>query len=170
MKGINKDEFVGYVVIVVVGLWFISPIYFFSKNDWIAHLIVTGAATVLFFMLRFVMPRLLRRQRVKADKNFPEPCKKRLEFFDPCKTNGWLSNFYRAPIMYQDQLWQTSEHLYQGLKFPAGHLRESIRLTITPREAKNLAHSIPTWDFSVEDKARIMRIAVREKFLSLIHI
>jgi ribA/ribD-fused uncharacterized protein len=53
---------------------------------------------------------------------------------------GCFSNFYPCSIVYKDELWYTSEALYQALKFTAHpHIQEKIRFAKSPYDAKKIA-------------------------------
>ena len=88
-------------------------------------------------------------------------------FYREDEENGWLSNFYAAPIKWMGTEWATSEHLYQAFKTPSAS--RAIQQSATPKEAKQVSHlaaeyvpeaSQPT----LERKAQAMRIAIRHKF------
>ena len=53
-----------------------------------------------------------------------------------------LDNFSAFQITYNGQIYPTSEHLYQALKFQITRpdISEEIRLSRSPHEAKELAH------------------------------
>lgn len=53
---------------------------------------------------------------------------------------GWLGNMAPFPISFQDQIWPTSEHLFQALRFDFGHpARDEIREQKSPMGAKMVA-------------------------------
>jgi ribA/ribD-fused uncharacterized protein len=69
-----------------------------------------------------------------------------IRFFDQKEEYGEFSNFYSAPIKYQNKLYPTSEHLYQALKFiydgaskDSLEYGELIRKAKTPNISKILA-------------------------------
>lgn len=81
----------------------------------------------------------------------------RLEFFEPNKSYGFLSNFYTKlePLHYEGREFATSEHLYQWLKFfyegasPATlAYAEVVRLAKTPNQARILAQQKTGGGFS----------------------
>ncbi len=84
-------------------------------------------------------------------------------FYDQNNVNGWLSNFYAAPIDHCGKMYPTSEHLYQSLKTINPTLFEDIRAAPTPRQAKKLAREFGP-RLSDLDKVRHMRLAIRLKF------
>jgi ribA/ribD-fused uncharacterized protein len=51
---------------------------------------------------------------------------------------GWLGNMFPAPINYKDQVWRTSEALFQALRFNDQEIREVIRGKVSPLVAKNI--------------------------------
>jgi ribA/ribD-fused uncharacterized protein len=53
---------------------------------------------------------------------------------------GWFGNMSRHPVTYENEMWGTSEHLFQALRFPKGSpIREEIRNAKSPMAAKMLA-------------------------------
>jgi ribA/ribD-fused uncharacterized protein len=86
---------------------------------------------------------------------------------------GCLSNFSKHPVIYAEQSFPTSEHLYQALKFykDIGYeLIEKIRLAETPKTAKVLTYKFmrewpdtvrPNWD---NIKLDVMRQVLRLKY------
>lgn len=74
-----------------------------------------------------------------------------LTFSDDKHPNYWLSNYYpfkttsKLEIVYESQIYQTSEHLYQALKFRCEtedekNWRNLIRTAPTPNVAKYLGN------------------------------
>ena len=96
---------------------------------------------------------------------------KEIKFWDHRKENGWLSNFWEAPIEYNDLTYPTSEHLYQALKtnhsqlYPkyATQLHDIIRKASSAKEAKNLAHS-HRLGATLKENVNNMRLAIGLKF------
>ena len=90
-----------------------------------------------------------------------DQCK--VESFD--KEFRFLSNFYRAPLMYRGIAYPTSEHAYQASKTLNENSRMNISILNTPAQAKNYGKTVqlrPDWD---EVKLRIMTEIVRAKFM-----
>lgn len=62
----------------------------------------------------------------------------------------FLSNFLEGhPITYREQLWPTTEHLYQALKTNDKDEREKIRLVGTPAASKKMGRTLtlrPDWE------------------------
>ena len=88
-----------------------------------------------------------------------------LYFYDPEDSNGWLSTFSNHPILLDGISWPTVEHFFQGNKFQDQILRECIRLSRSPSQAKRLgqskSHRHPEWS---NIKEEIMLRALRAKF------
>lgn len=84
--------------------------------------------------------------------NLPCKFKYNTDFYGP------FSNFYPLPVKDANgKLWQTTEALYQAMKFVEEDIREKIRLAPNPKTAKNIAWansiSHPDWE---EAKVDIM--------------
>jgi ribA/ribD-fused uncharacterized protein len=76
----------------------------------------------------------------------------------------FLSNFWECPVLYEGQIWNSTEHLYQALKTLDKEQRENIRLAPNPAVAKKLGKKItlrPDWE---EIKDGIMEEIVWRKF------
>ena len=89
--------------------------------------------------------------------------KSETKFWDPREENGWLSNLWKAPIVYKTLVYDTSEHLYQSLKCSNPEDAERIRLAPTAKAAKNLAHKIAPKN-TLEQKVIYMRLATHLKY------
>lgn len=63
---------------------------------------------------------------------------------------GWLSNFSLYPIRYYGEMYATSEHLYQSLKFSDLNSAKLVREAKTAKEAAQLGRTLPgiiaNWD------------------------
>ncbi len=46
-----------------------------------------------------------------------------------------FTNFYAAPIVIDNQVWPTSEHYYQAMKFTNRAIQDQIKAAVTAREA-----------------------------------
>lgn len=82
------------------------------------------------------------------------------------KESGYefLSNFHTSTVRYEGLLYPTVEHAYQASKTNDLKLREIIRRSPTPIDAKKLGKGLqlqPEWEQSRVD---IMRKLVKEKF------
>ena len=76
----------------------------------------------------------------------------------------FLSNFYRSTVRYDGVLYPTVEHAYQASKTNDPALREIIRKSPGPMEAKKLGKGLqlhPNWN---EVRIDIMRKLIKEKF------
>ncbi|MFA0568521.1 GTP cyclohydrolase II [Vibrio gallaecicus] len=87
-------------------------------------------------------------------------------FYEPEDSNGYLSNFASSPIEVNDQVWATSEHYYQAMKFASSELRQKIYYAASPEDAFILSRQYEDqvrneWD---EIKVDVMRFIVTEKF------
>jgi ribA/ribD-fused uncharacterized protein len=77
----------------------------------------------------------------------------------------FLSNFYRAPFSYNGEIWLTSEHFYQAMKF-SDDVREHVRCIPQPSQAKRWAREhkhlvMPDWE---KRQIPTMKLAVLLKF------
>lgn len=89
-----------------------------------------------------------------------------INFYSLNKPYGYFSNFARYPVHLKGSIWPTSEHYFQGQKFPGTLDEEELRGAVTPmiaaqmgRERKRpLRHD---WD---EVKDSVMRDALYAKF------
>ena len=86
-----------------------------------------------------------------------------LNFWAPHTGNYWLSNFFDAEVKYGDDVYPTSEHLYQALKCMSERDRLKIREAATPKKAKELGRKLGR-NLNIPSKAYIMRVAIRAKF------
>ncbi|WP_186171028.1 NADAR family protein [Vibrio chagasii] len=87
-------------------------------------------------------------------------------FYEPEDPNGYLSNFAACPIKVDGQVWATSEHYYQAMKFVSPALRNMILEACTPAEAFSLSRQ---YEDQVRDdwydvRVEVMRFIVTEKF------
>lgn len=89
-----------------------------------------------------------------------------INFYGANKENGFLSNFYPAPIFVTGNRYPTTEHYYQAQKSAWQDERERIRLAPTPHEAAKLGRRgikklRPDWDTV---KYGVMLVALMAKF------
>ena len=78
---------------------------------------------------------------------------------------AFLSNFYDADLVWQNMLWPTSEHAYQGAKTLDVQSRLNIASLATPGQAKRAGKTLvlrPDWD---EIKYGVMYDIVYTKFI-----
>jgi ribA/ribD-fused uncharacterized protein len=77
----------------------------------------------------------------------------------------FLSNFYRAPLIWEGIEYPTSEHAFNAGKTTEPFLREWIASADTPREAKRRGHLVrlrDKWDEQV--RYLVMHQVLRAKF------
>jgi ribA/ribD-fused uncharacterized protein len=89
-----------------------------------------------------------------------------IRFYGTKEAYGCFSNFAPYPIEIDGKVWPTSEHYFQGSKFPGTGDDEEIRLTPSPmiaaRKGRDRKRPLrPDWE-EVRDDA--MLLAVRTKF------
>ncbi len=89
-----------------------------------------------------------------------------INFYRVSDAYGEFSNFAPYPITIDGKVWPTTEHYFQGRKFPGTEHEEAIRTTHSPMIAARMGRSRqrplrPDWD-AVKDE--IMLEAVRAKF------
>ena len=78
--------------------------------------------------------------------------------------HGYCSNFYRSPVMIDDEIWPTVEHYYQAQKTFDHREQTMILHCQTPKEAKFAGYHVKLrldWE---EIKERVMLIGLRAKF------
>ena len=95
-----------------------------------------------------------------------EPKAAVINFYSTTDAFGEFSNFARFPIRLKKQLWPTSEHYFQAMKFADASYREQIRSAATPMLSAKLGRSRkqtlrPDWE-AVKDS--VMFDAVLAKF------
>lgn len=81
--------------------------------------------------------------------------------------NGWLGNMAPFPILYEGTQWNTSEALFQALRFEAKEIREIIRAEKSPMGAKMKAKkykSLLAVEPMSETDLENMRLCLRLKF------
>lgn len=76
----------------------------------------------------------------------------------------FLSNFYASPILYQNVLYPTVEHVYQAMKTKDKKRRYEISLLKTPGEAKKAGRSVELRKDWEDVKNKVMLRFVRSKF------
>lgn len=89
-----------------------------------------------------------------------------INFYSLNKPYGYFSNFARYPIELKGKVWPTSEHYFQGQKFPGTLDEEELRGAVTPMIAAQMGRERirplrHDWD-AVKDN--IMREALYAKF------
>lgn len=84
------------------------------------------------------------------------------------KPYGAFSNLYRREIIFEDEVFATSEHAYQAGKARKKAVRDWILSAPTPGLAAMAAHGLYTWDIKSDwSKVKFdrMRQVLRAKFL-----
>ena len=89
-----------------------------------------------------------------------------INFYSVSEEYGCFSNFAKASIRLQGKVWPTTEHYFQGQKFPGTEREEEIRQAKSPMIAARMGRSRkhrlrPDWE---RVKDTIMREAVLTKF------
>lgn len=89
-----------------------------------------------------------------------------ISFYLPTDEYGFLCNFSAHGFILDDRYWPTVEHYFQAQKFAGTEHEERIRVSRTPKEAKNLGQTrkLPMrtdWD---DVKVEVMRVALKAKF------
>jgi ribA/ribD-fused uncharacterized protein len=77
----------------------------------------------------------------------------------------FLSNFYPCKLVYDNLIYDSSEHAYMAQKTLDPILREKIRLTLKPGDAKRLGSKIVLREDWEEVKLQIMYEVVLAKFI-----
>jgi N-glycosidase YbiA len=94
------------------------------------------------------------------------PTTEPIRFYRVTEEFGAFSNFSPHPVRLKGRVWPTTEHYFQGQKFPDSEHEEEIRLTPSPMIAARLGRSRSKplradWDAVKKD---IMREALQAKF------
>lgn len=94
------------------------------------------------------------------------PADEPIYFYSKTMAFWGLSNFSPPGVEVEGEFWPTVEHFFQAQKFNDPEVRERIRRTPTPKEARALGQSRsfvirPDWDTVRED---VMLKALRLKF------
>ncbi|MBB3210545.1 hypothetical protein FHS27_006392 [Rhodopirellula rubra] len=89
-----------------------------------------------------------------------------ISFYVPSDEYGFLCNFSAHGFTLDDCYWPTVEHYFQAQKFAGSDHEERIRVSRTPKEAKNLGQTRklpvrPDWE---DVKVDVMRNALTAKF------
>jgi len=90
-----------------------------------------------------------------------------IKFYRARGKNGFLSNLYKKPIIFEDREFLCSEYPFQFGKIKDPEVREWVMLCPKPHILAGLAHSLLSWDI-VEDWSKIrfdrMLDVLRAKF------
>lgn len=79
-------------------------------------------------------------------------------------TYRFLSNFYRSPIVYREDVYKTAEHLFQALKTTDFAIREIIRKISLPGNAKKFGRTVELRDDWENKEDNAMLLVLRLKF------
>lgn len=77
---------------------------------------------------------------------------------------AFLSNFFYAPFVYEDNIYPTNEHFFQAMKTLNPEERKSIAEARTPGVAKRMGRKVQLRDDWEEVKIDVMRLGLRLKF------
>ena len=109
---------------------------------------------------------------VKGQEDDPDGHRNVFEILDGDKISGFskknktefLSNFHPSTISFEGQLYPTVEHAYQASKTLDSQIRNMIRKSVSPMDAKKLGRSLTLRDDWADVKVDVMRKLIREKF------
>lgn len=89
-----------------------------------------------------------------------------ISFYVPSDEYGFLCNFSAHGFTLDDRYWPTVEHYFQAQKFAGSDHEERIRVSRSPKEAKNLGQTrkLPLRSDWEDIKVEIMRVALMAKF------
>ena len=90
--------------------------------------------------------------------------KKTIDRFTKEDGYEYLSNFYRSTITFEGALYKTVEHAYQASKTVDLKLRQIIKNSPGPMEAKKLGRCLQLRDDWELIRIDIMRKLIKEKF------
>ncbi|MBV1857251.1 MAG: NADAR family protein [Nannocystaceae bacterium] len=89
----------------------------------------------------------------------------RIEFYRSQDEYGEFTNFSRHPIELDGQIWPTTEHYFQAMKFADTALQERIQRASGPGEAARMGRRFPGLRADWEtQKEAVMMNALRAKF------
>lgn len=77
---------------------------------------------------------------------------------------AFLSNFFYAPFVYEDNIYPTNEHFFQAMKTLNPEERRNIAEARTPGVAKRMGRKVQLREDWEEVKIDIMRLGLRLKF------
>ena len=89
-----------------------------------------------------------------------------ISFYVPTDEYGFLCNFSAHGFLLDDRFWPTAEHYFQAQKFVGTDHEERIRVSRTPKEAKQLGQTrkLPIQSDWEDVKVNVMRAALMAKF------
>ena len=77
---------------------------------------------------------------------------------------AFLSNFFYAPFVYEDNIYPTNEHFFQAMKTLNPEERRKIAEAKTPGVAKRMGRKVQLREDWEEIKIDVMRLGLRLKF------
>ena len=83
---------------------------------------------------------------------------------------AFLSNFFYAPFVYEDNIYPTNEHFFQAMKTLNPEERRKIAEAKTPGVAKRLGRKVQLREDWEKVKIDIMRRGIELKFKAHIHL
>ena len=83
---------------------------------------------------------------------------------------AFLSNFFYAPFVYEDNIYPTNEHFFQAMKTLDPEERRKIAEAKTPGVAKRLGRRVQLREDWEEVKIDIMRLGLSLKFHAHMHL
>lgn len=76
----------------------------------------------------------------------------------------WLSNFHICPVMYEGELYPSSEHAYMAAKTTNSEIRAEIRALPKPGMAKKVGKNLRLRDGWDDMRISVMETILRDKF------
>ena len=76
----------------------------------------------------------------------------------------WLSNFHMCPVMYEGEIYPSSEHAYMAAKTTDLSIREEIKALPKPGMAKKIGRSLTLRDGWDDMRISVMEEILRDKF------
>ncbi len=76
----------------------------------------------------------------------------------------FLSNFWYAPVLFEEEWYSTVEHAYQAAKTGSFDLRKEIQAAQTPGQAKKLGQKVTLRSDWEQVKVKIMKDLLTQKF------
>ena len=83
---------------------------------------------------------------------------------------AFLSNFFYAPFVYEDNIYPTNEHFFQAMKTLDPEERRKIAEAKTPGVAKRLGRKVQLREDWEDIKLDIMRLGLSLKFHAHMHL
>lgn len=77
---------------------------------------------------------------------------------------SFLSNFYLCPVMFEGDLYPSSEHAFQAAKTVDPIIRRRVAVQAKPGLAKQLGRKVPLREDWIEVRVQVMTEILRDKF------